>query len=115
MNNEKNINQIKQSIAILKEEKKTYDLPITIINQSSVDFDRAEVAVKDEGSPGPGDETVDTVYFGYIAKGSSKTEYARLPGGIEFAVYKIQPRLGEEIYGFGYADNAAGVDITITD
>jgi hypothetical protein len=104
-----------QSISKKKNSLNTYRLPITIINKSSVGFMKAEVAVKDEGSSRSGDETVVTVYFGHIPVGESSTEYANLPGGIEFVIYKIQPDLGDEIYGFGAADNAAGADITITD
>jgi len=104
-----------QAISKKKSTLNTYRLPITIINKSSVGFMKAEVSVKDEGTSSSGDETVVTVYFGGIPEGQSATEYANLPGGLEFVIYKIQPDLGEEIYGFGAADNAAGADITITD
>lgn len=109
------ISKHKQSISEITRSKANYRLPITINNKSSIGFMKAEIAVKDEGSASSGDETVVTAYFGSIPKGESRTEYVNLPGGIEFAIQKIQPDFGDEIYGFGAADNAAGVELTITD
>jgi hypothetical protein len=107
--------EFNQAISKKNKSLNTYRLPIKIINKSSVGFMKAEVAVKDEGTSNSGDETVVTVYFGSIPVGTSSTEYADLPGGIEFIIYKIQPDFGDEIYGFGAANNAGGANITITD
>ncbi|CAI8357223.1 MAG: Uncharacterised protein [Formosa sp. Hel3_A1_48] len=111
----KKITELSQSIKKAKKTESNYRLPITIINKSSVGFMKAEVAAKDEGTPSSGDETVATAYFGSIPAGQKQTEYVNLPGGIEFVIWKIQPDFGEEIYGFGAANNAGGVDLTITD
>jgi len=104
--------EITSSIGSVRQKNLTdaYKLPVTIFNKSSVGFQKAEVAVKDEGS-----NQVYTCYFGAIAAGSSAREYASLPGGIEMCIWKILPDIGDEIYGFGMADNAGGVDLTITD
>ena len=88
----------------------TYRLPITIINRSSVGFQKAEVAVKDEDS-----NSVATAYFGHIPKGATAQEFVHLPGGIEVCIWKILPDVGDEIYGVGAANNAGGVKLTITD
>ncbi|MEJ2743943.1 MAG: hypothetical protein P8176_16110 [Gammaproteobacteria bacterium] len=106
----KTIAEINVSLAKHEEKREKYRLPITIFNKSSMGFQKAEVAVKDEGT-----NTVDTVYFGNIPAGESAVEYADLPGGIESCIWKILPDIGDEIYGFGVADNAGGVNLTITD
>lgn len=93
-----------------KADLETYRLPVTINNRSSVGFQKAEVAVKDEGSG-----QVYTCYFGAIGVGASAREYADLPGGIEVCIWKILPDIGDEIYGVGMANNASGVNLTITD
>jgi len=88
----------------------TYNIQITIRNASSVGFQKAEVAVKDEGS-----RQVATAYFGHINPKSSATEHVQLPGGIESCIYKITPDVGDDIVGMGFANNAPGVNITISD
>ncbi len=89
---------------------RSYNISITIKNKSSVGFQKAEVAVKDNES---GD--VETAYFGHIPSGGSAQQIVQMPGGIEFCIWKILPDVGEEIYGSGIANNAPGVVLTIND
>ncbi len=108
---EQKIAELSGSISAAKNKTASaYPLPVTIINNSSIGFQKAEVAVKDEGT---GD--VDTVYFGPIPRGQSAQQTAHLPGGIEICIWKILPDVGDEIYGLGMANNASGVRLTITD
>jgi hypothetical protein len=88
----------------------TYSIPITIRNASSMGFQKAEVAVKDEGS-----QQVATAYFGHIPARTTSTQNVQLPGGIESCLYRITPDVGEDIVGGGLANNAPGVNITISD
>ena len=91
-------------------ELEMYSIPITIRNASSIGFQKAEVAVKDEGS-----QQVATAYFGHIPSRTTSTERVQLPGGIESCLYRITPDVGEDIVGGGLANNAPGVNITISD
>lgn len=87
-----------------------YPISIEIINKSSVGFQKAEVAVKDEGSG-----AVATAYFGHISSGGTAREVVQLPGGVEQCIWKILPDVGDEIYGYGLGNNVKGVRLTITD
>lgn len=112
MSEEKNL-QLASSLstsAVTSADLANYNIPITIRNASSVGFQKAEVAVKDEGS-----NTVASAYFGHINSHSTATETVQLPGGIESCVYRITPDVGEDILGGGLANNAPGVNITISD
>lgn len=109
MSDEKNL-ELTANLTVERSLAATYAIPITIRNASSVGFQKAEVAVKDEGSG-----QVATAYFGYIAARSTATEHVQLPGGIESCLYKIWPEVGDEILGGGLANNAPGVNITISD
>lgn len=70
--------QLESSLSRSKEKAATsYRIPITIRNASSMGFQKAEVAVKDEDS-----NQVATAYFGHIPSRSSATESVNLPGGV---------------------------------
>ena len=86
----------------------TYQIPVTINNNTAVDFDRAEVAIKDEGK-----QYVGTAKFQKIAARKSATQNVSMPGGVESCAYNIWPEVGEKIFGLGYGDNASAVVITI--
>lgn len=87
-----------------------YDIPVTIINNSSIGFSKADVAIKDNGTG-----EVQTVYFGRIEPNRRDTRVASMPGGVEQAAYNIWPDVGEKIFSMGFADNASAVNITIRD
>jgi len=84
------------------------NIPITIINNSSVDFRDSEVSVKDDQT-----STVRTAYFGYIIAHTRDNRTISMPGYIEWCAYKITTVDGEIIAGSGLTENAPGVDITI--
>lgn len=86
------------------------NIPITIINNSSVDFRDSEVSVKDDQT-----STVRTAYFGYIIAHTRDNRTISMPGYIEWCAYKMTTVDGEIIAGSGLAENAPGVDITIRD
>jgi hypothetical protein len=85
-------------------------IKVTIFNKSQTNILRAEVAVKDNES-----NQVATAFFGDIPANSSNTQEVNLPGGVDWAVYKVFPAVGEMMAGFGAAANVAIVNLTITD
>jgi len=93
-----------------KGNKAFYPISISVINESSVDFRVAEIAVKDNDS-----NRVATGILHDIPSGGEAHTTVQLPGGIEFCLWKIIPVVGETITGFGAASNAPGVRLTITD
>ena len=86
------------------------NIPITIINNSSVDFKDSEVTVKDDDT-----STVRTAYFGYIIAHARENRTLSMPGYIEWCAYKITTVDGEIIAGAGLGNNAPAVEITIRD
>ena len=86
------------------------NIPITIINNSSVDFKDAEVTVKDDDT-----STVRTAYFGYIIAHVRDNRTLSMPGYIEWCAYKITTVDGEIIAGAGLGNNAPAIEITIRD
>lgn len=73
-----------------------------------MDFQKADVAIKDEGQ-----QYVGTATFGRITARTSATRNVGMPGGVESAAYNIWPDVGDKIFGMGFADNAGEVIITI--
>lgn len=104
--------EIKFSLAenAKKSEVAFYPISISVINESSVDFRVAEIAVKDNDS-----NRVATGILQDIPSGGEAHTTVQLPGGIELCIWKITPVVGEIITGFGAANNAPGVRLTITD
>ncbi len=104
--------EIKFSLAdnAKKSDAAFYPISISVINDSSVDFRVAEVAVKDNDS-----NRVATGILQDIPSGGEAHTTVQLPGGIEWCAWKIIPVVGETFYGGGAASNAPGVRLTITD
>jgi len=86
------------------------NIPITIVNNSSVDFKDSEVTVKDDDT-----STVRSAYFGYIIAHARDNRTLSMPGHIEWCAYKITTVDGEIIAGAGLSKNAPGIEITIRD
>jgi len=109
---EKQPAEIKFSIAqnVEKSDEAFYPISISVINESSVDFSVAEVAVKDNDS-----NRVATGILQNIPSGGEAHTTVQLPGGIEWCAWKIIPVVGETFYGGGAASNAPGVKLSITD
>jgi hypothetical protein len=87
-----------------------YTIPITIKNDSSIGFQKAEVTVQDTESH----QTV-TANFGHIPAKTSSTENVQLPGGVDLCVFTIYPDVGEDIRGGGAGNNVKAVVITVSD
>jgi len=86
------------------------NIPITIINNSSVDLKDSEVTVKDDDT-----STVRTAYFGYLIAHARETRTLSMPGYIEWCAYRVTTVDGEVIAGAGLGTNAPAVEITIRD